>query len=176
MRYFFITQDVSLPGAISYRDFDITGGSCLFTKKDADRLNDTVALYLSGSGKEARWDFLQRPVTMFSQRFQDIIDAYEPGILFKDVVLIHKENVLQYRYVQTLMEPIDAAGSRTQYYPNGTVKRLVLDPAKIGRHNLFLLGGKQRKDPVASLALVESLLRRKPTGMCFEEVEAEQDE
>ena len=27
MRYFFITQDVSLPCAISYRDFDITGRS-----------------------------------------------------------------------------------------------------------------------------------------------------
>ena len=25
MRYFFIMQDVSLPCAISYRDFDITG-------------------------------------------------------------------------------------------------------------------------------------------------------
>ena len=34
MRYFFITQDVSLPCAISYRDFDITGGSHLFTKED----------------------------------------------------------------------------------------------------------------------------------------------
>lgn len=174
MRYFFITQDVSLPCAITYRDFDITGGSHLFTKEDAGRLNDTVALYLSGSGREARWDFLQRPVTMFSQRFQDIIDAYEPGIVFKDVVMIHKDNALQYRYVQALMEQIDAVGSRTEYYPNGTVKRLVLDSTKIGRHNLFLLDGKQRKDPVASLALVESLLRRKPTGICFEEVEVEQ--
>lgn len=175
MRYFFITQDVSLPCAITYRDFDITGGSHLFTKADAGKLNDTVALYLSGSGKEARWDFLQRPVTMFSQRFQDIIDAYEPGIIFKDVVLIHKENGLQYCYVQTLMERINAAGSQTEYYPNGTVKHLVLDRAKIGRHNLFLLDEKQRKDPVASLALVESLLRRKPTGMHFEEVEVDQE-
>lgn len=175
MRYFFITQDVSLPCAIAYRDFDIKGGRHLFTKEDAGRLNDTVALYLSGNGKEARWDFLQRPVTMFSQRFQDIIDAYEPGIVFKDVVLIHKEKALQYRYVQTLMEQIDAAGSRTEYYPNGTVKRLVLDRTRIGWHNLFLLDGNQRKDPVASLALVESLLRRKPTGMCFEEVEVDQE-
>lgn len=175
MRYFFITQDISLPCAITYRDFDITGGRHLFTKKDAGRLNDTVALYLSGSGKEARWDFLQRPVTMFSQRFRDIIDAYEPGIVFKNVVLIHKENSLQYRYVQTLMEQVDAVGSRTEYYPNGTVKRLVLDRAKVGRHNLFLPGGIQRKDPVASLALVESLLRRKPTGMCFEEVEVDEE-
>lgn len=174
MRYFFITQDVSLPCAISYRDFDITGGSHLFTKDDAGRLNDTVSLYLSGSGKEEAWDFLQRPVTMFSQRFEDIIEAYEPGVIFKDVVLIHKENALQYRYVQTLMDQLDAAADQTEYYPNGMVKRLVLSQEKIGRHHLFVLSGKHRKDPVVSLALAESLLRRKPAGMCFEEVEVEE--
>ncbi len=158
MRYFFITQDVSLPCAISYRDFDITGGSHLFTKDDAGRLNDTVSLYLSGSGKEAAWDFLQRPVTMFSQRFEDIIEAYEPGVIFKDVVLIHKENAFQYRYVQTLMDQLDAAADQTEYYPNGMVKRLVLSQQKIGRHHLFVLSGKHRKDPVVSLALAESLV------------------
>jgi len=171
MRYFFITQDTGLPCAIQYRDFDIKGGRQLFLKEDAARLNDTVALYLAGTGREAAWDFLQRPVAMFSQRFQDILDAYEPGLVFKDVVLIHKENALQYRYVQALMDQIDATGSQTEYYPNGTVKHLVLDSTKTGRHNLFLLEGKQRKDPVASLALVESLLRRKPLGLCFEEIE-----
>ena len=173
MRYFFITQDVSLPCAISYRDFDITGGSHLFTKEDAGRLNDTVSLYLSGNGKETAWDFIQHPVTMFSQRFEDIIEAYEPGVIFKDVVLIHKENALQYRYVQTLMDQLDAAADQTEYYPNGMVKRMVLSQKKIGRHHLFVLSGKHRKDPVVSLALAESLLRRKPVGLCFEEVEVE---
>lgn len=52
------------------------------------------------------------------------------------------------------MKQIDAVGSRTEYYPNGTVKSLVLERAKTGRYNLFLLDGKLRKDPVASLALV----------------------
>ena len=173
MRYFFMKQDISLPCAISYRDFDITGGSHVFTKEDAERLNNSVVLYLLGNGKEAKWDFLQRPVTMFSQRFQDIIDAYEPDIIFKEVVLSHKESAQQFRYVQTLMEQIDAVGSQTEYYPNGSVKRLVLDGTKIKRHNLFFVNGAQRKDPVASLALVESILRRKPIGIRFEEVEIE---
>ena len=71
------------------------------------------------------------------------------------------------------MEQIDAVGNQTEYYPNGSVKRLVLDGTKIKRHNLFLVNGAQRKDPVASLALVESILRRKPIGIHFEEVEIE---
>lgn len=173
MRYFFISQDTNLSHTIQYRDFDIFGGRHLFIREDANQLNDIVALYLTGNGKEVVWDFLQRPVTMFSERFRKILDAYEPDLIFKEVVLIHKENSLQYRYVHTLMEQVDAVGKSTEYYPDGSVKRLVLDNNKIGRHNLFLLKGSQRKDPVVSLALAESLLRRKPCGLCFEEVEVE---
>ena len=89
------------------------------------------------------------------------------------MVLIHKENALQYQYVHTLMEQVDAVSDKTEYYPNGTVKQLVLDHSKIGRHNLFLLEGNHRKDPIVSLALAESLLRRQPIGIYFEEVEVE---
>ena len=47
----------------------------------------------------------------------------------------------------------------------------MLDREKIGRHHLFLPKDSRRKDPVVSLALAESLLRRNVTGICFEEVE-----
>ena len=170
MRYFFITQDKNLPGSIQYRDFDINGSRHVFSKEDSSQLDSVVALYLAGDGNEARWDFLQHPVTMFSRRFRNILDAYEPGLFFQEVVLIHKESSRQYRYVHTLMDQLDAVGSQTEYYPNGTVKRLVLDSGKIGQHNLFLLKGNQRKDPIVSLPLAESLLRRRPMGIHFEEV------
>jgi len=173
MRYFFITQDKALPYAIQYRDYDINGARHVFLRQDAEQLSDDVVLYLAGSGTEARWDFLQCPVTMFSERFMDILDAYEQDLFFQEVVLIHKENSLQYRYVHTLMDALDAAGEKTEYYPNGTVKRLVLDSRKTGMHNLFMLAGNHRKDPIVSLALAESLLRRNPMGICFEEVEVE---
>lgn len=173
MRYFFITQDTQLPCAISYRDFDIRGRRHIFSRQDAEQLNNSVVLYLGGSGREARWDFLQCPVMMFDERFRDILEAYEQEIFFQEVVMIHKENSLQYPYVHTILEQVDAVSGNTEYYPNGTVKRLVLDRTKIGRHNLFLLKGNHRKDPIVSLTLAESLLRRRPTGMRFEEVEVE---
>ena len=175
MRYFFITQDKNLPGSIQYRDFDINGSRHVFSKEDSSQLDSVVALYLAGDGNEARWDFLQHPVTMFSRRFRNILDAYEPGLFFQEVVLIHKESSRQYQYVHTLMDQLDAVGSQTEYYPNGTVKRLVLDSGKIGQHNLFLLKGNQRKDPIVSLPLAESLLRRRPMGIHFEEVEVAQN-
>ena len=86
MRYFFITQDKNLPGSIQYRDFDINGSRHVFSKEDSSQLDSVVALYLAGDGNEARWDFLQHPVTMFSRRFRNILDAYEPGLFFQEVV------------------------------------------------------------------------------------------
>ena len=173
MRYFFMTQDISLPGTIQFRDFDIKKGSRLFTRADSSILNDSTVLYLSGNGKEIRPDLIQNPVTMCSYRLKDILEAYEDEVAFKDVVMIHKEHALQYHYVHVLMEPIDALSERTEWYPNGTIKKIVLDAEKIGEHHLFLLDGRYRKDPVVSLPLAESLLRRDITGVCFEEVEVD---
>lgn len=173
MRYFFLMQDVELPGAIRLRDLDITGGRCVFTRKDAEQLRESAVLYLAGDGKQARWDFLESPVLMFAERFREILDAYEPELIFQEIILIHKENSLQYRYVHTLMDELDVLGSNTEYYPNGTIKRPVLDRKKIGRHHLFLIKNGQRKDPVISLSLAESILRRNPVGIRIEEVEVE---
>lgn len=173
MRYFFIKQDIGLPNSIKYRDFDITGGSHLFLQSDSDRLNDVTVLYLSGDGKEARPDFIQRPVNMFSFRLKELLEAYEPSLIFKEVILIHKENSIQYNYAQTLIGQLDAVSEKTEYYPNQTTKKLILDSRKISYHHIFILNGKYRKDPIVSLPLLESLLRRKVTGICFEEVEVE---
>lgn len=116
---------------------------------------------------------IHRPCKVVAGDVLYIANAYEPGLFFQEVVLIHKESSRQYRYVHTLMDQLDAVGSQTEYYPNGTVKRLVLDSGKIGQHNLFLLKGNQRKDPIVSLPLAESLLRRRPMGIHFEEVEVQ---
>lgn len=176
MRYFYITQDVNLPCSIRFRDFDITKGRRFFGKEDAEKLRDTAVVYLAGDGTEARPDLIQHPVLMFSKRLQDILDAFEADLVFKDVVLIHKESLVQYRYIQVLMEEIDGAGSRSEYYPNGEVKRLVLDHKKVENYHLFLLKGRYRRDPIVSLPLAESLLRRNVAGICLEEVEVDGDD
>lgn len=173
MRYFFISQDTSLPCCIRYRDFDITGGRHLFVKSEEEKIKEMVPLYLAGSGREARPDFIQRPVTMFSAGLREILKAYEPEAVFKDVMLIHKENAIQYHYVHTLLDYVDALSGRSEYYPNGMERKLVLDGKKAEGHHLFLPAGAQRKDPVVSLPLAESLLRRSVVGICLEEVEVE---
>ena len=110
---------------------------------------------------------------MFSERLQDILEAYEPELIFKDVLLIHKEKELQYRYVHTLMDQLEAISQNSEFYPNGMEKRLILDGRKAAGHHLFLLENSRRRDPLVSLPLAESLLRRNCIGIRLEEVEVE---
>lgn len=171
MRYFFMSQDTMLPKTIKFRDFDITGGRMIFTRKESLHMKDSAELYLEGTGREVRPDLIQSPITMCSDRLRDILNAYEEGLIFKEVSLIHQENSLLYSYVQILMEHLDALSEKTEFYSNGMPKQIILDKKKIGSHQIFRLDGPYRKDPIISMPLAESLLRRDIMGVKIEEVE-----
>lgn len=172
MRYFFISQDTSLLKTIKFRDFDITGGRMIFSKEESEHMNDSAAFYLGGTGREVRPDLIQSPVTIFSNRLRDIIHAYEEDLIFKELSLIHQENSLLYSYVQILMEHLDVLSEKTEFYSNGMPEQIILDKQKIGNHQIFRLDGPYRKDPIISMPLAESLLRRDIIGVKIEEVEA----
>ena len=62
---------------------------------------------------------------------------------------------------------------KTEFYPNGSVKRLVLDSGRVGEHHVFWLNDRRFRNPFVSLEIVESLLRRNVIGIIFREVEVE---
>lgn len=171
MRYFFINQDINLSKTINFRDFDLIGGRMIFTKEESETMIDGAVLYLGGTGREVRPDLIQSPVTIFSNRLRDIINAYEEDLIFKELSLIHQNNALLYSYVQIFMEHLNVLSEQVEFYPTGMPKQLILDRKKIGNHQIFRLDGPYRKDPIISMPLAESLLRRDIIGINFEEVE-----
>lgn len=62
---------------------------------------------------------------------------------------------------------------KTEFYSNGSVKRLILDSKKIGEHKIFAMDSRKFRNPFVSLEVVESLLRREMTGILFKEMEVE---
>ena len=172
-RYFIMRQDKSLTGSIRLKNFNICGKRHLFHKSDADRLNQTTVLYLSPEGGEAVWDFIQSPVNMVSLMLRHVLDMYEDGLIFRKVSLIHKEKDQEFLYYQILMDEIEALSDRVERYPDQTEKRILLDTDKIGEHKVFLLADSRRKDPIVHIDVVESILRRSPIGILFEEVEVD---
>lgn len=170
-RYFFWDQDNTLGDAIALRDFDINGKRHIFTREDAERMNDVTSLYLDERSGECAPDFIKSPVYMVSEMAKGVVDMYEDDLIFKKIVLIHKEEERQLSYYHLLLKEIGALDEETEYYPNGMVKRMVLSREKIGDHKVFLLGDSKIRLPVVSLEVAESLLRRNAAGIIFQEIE-----
>ena len=170
-RYFFMDQDNTLMDAISLRDFDIYGKRHIFTWEDSDKMNDVTPLYLDETGGECAPDFIKSPVYMVSEMAKKVIDMYEDDLVFKKIVLIHKEETKQLVYFHLLLQEIEAVADAAEYDPSGIENQLILNREKIGDHKAFLLAESKIKLPVISLEVVESLLRRHVMGVTFKEIE-----
>lgn len=170
-RYFFMEQDNTLMDVIGLRDFDIYGSRHIFTWEDSEKMNDITPLYLDETEGECAPDFMKSPVYMVSEMAKKVIDMYEDELVFKKIVLIHKEEARQLVYFHLLLKEIEAVDKAAEYYPNGMEKRLILNREKIGVHKAFLLADSRIRLPVVSLEVVESLLRRHVTGVTFKEIE-----
>lgn len=173
MRFFTMEQDRNLSDMIELRDFDICGPRHIFYKKDAENINESTALYLSQKGGECAPDFIQSPIPMVSDTVKKVLDMYEDGMIFKSVVLISKERKTILPFHTLLLDDMDMFSDKTEFYANGSIKRLVLDSVKIGEHHIFWLNDKRFRNPFVSLEIVESLLRRNVTGIIWQEVEVE---
>lgn len=173
MRFFTMEQDKDLSDRIEFRDFDICGPRHIFYKKDADAINDSTTLYLTEKSGECAPDFIQSPIPLVSDTVKKVLDMYEDDMVFKSVVIISKEREEILPYHTLLLDSADMLSGKTEFYPNGSVKRLVLDSQKIGEHHVFWLNDRRFRNPFVSLEIVESLLRRNVTGIVFQEVEVE---
>lgn len=171
MRFFTIEQDKALQDQIRFRDFDINGPRHIFYKEDRDEIQESTMIYLTKDSGEAAPDFIQSPVYLVSDQVKKVFDVYEDDMVFKTVTIAHKERETIWVYHHLLLERLDAFAEETEFYTNGSIKRLVLDPEKIGDHKVFLLNDKRFPNPLISLEVAESLLRRNVMGIIFKEVE-----
>lgn len=173
MRFFTMEQDKTLPDMIRFRDFDICGPRHIFYKEDAQDIDESTMMYLTKDSGEAAPDFIQSPVFLVSDKVKKVLDLYEDDMVFKTVTVADKERETIRVYHLLLLEQLEVFSDRTEFYSNGSVRRLVLDPKKIGEHKVFLLNDKRFPNPFISLEVVESLLRRNVMGIVFKETEVE---
>ena len=173
MRIFSMEQDRSLTDLIQFRDFDIRGPRHIFYKEDAAQIRGSVMLFLARGSGETAPDLIQYPVQMVSDPVKKVLDMYEDDMVWRTVAITDKEreNVMIYHHL--LPERLDVFSERTEFYPNGSIKKLVMDARKIGGHKVFMADDRRSGNPYVSLEVVESLLRRGVVGIIWKEVEVE---
>jgi len=171
MRFFMMQQDKKLPDIIQFRDFDIRGPRHIFYKEEAVTVNEHTMMYLAEKSGETVPDIIQSPVHMISDTVKKVFDMYEDDMVFRTIVIADQKEDRMLKYHHLLLERLDVFSGQTEFYPEGSCKRLVLDAQKIGEHKVFMLNDKRFSHPFVSLEVVESLLRRQVMGICFQEVE-----
>lgn len=167
-----MSQDRRLQDTICLRDFDTRDAyGRIFRPEDEERVNDTTVVYLRKNSGETAVDFLQSPAYMVSEKVKCVFSMYQDNIVFKKVIFIQKEERESYLYYIPLIHKVDALADCVERYPNGTEKKIILDSARIGKNRVFFLEKSFARQPIVSIEVVESLLRRQPAGVMFEEIE-----
>ncbi len=115
-------------------------------------------------------DYLEKPFPLIAEKFQRILQKYQPDMALRRVTLIEKETGQQKPYYLMMPPKItcaDKEGSR--YDAVGKVQDFVLDVKKAGNRKIFL-AEDYGSELLVRLDVAESILRRKADGIWFEPV------
>jgi hypothetical protein len=118
-------------------------------------------------------DFIEKPVPLLSDRGKQIIEKYVPKLYVKSVVLKDMKQLRQELYWLIVPPRIDCLSEQSEFYKDGTLKRLVIDESKAAPYKIFKVEGIMEEYILIRLDVAESLLRRDFTGIRLKKVEKE---
>jgi hypothetical protein len=167
MHYFIIRQDKSLttaPKIISYK-------SSLFNKRN---LTDKISImYVQKNNTIDFVDFIDEPLLLVSDSFKEILKKYSPSFEYKAVVLTEPEKQVQQVYWNVELPEVKCLSPKTEYYPNGLIKKMVIDVRQAEGYSMFKINNKIETYCIIRLELAESILRRGMWGFVLDEPEEE---
>lgn len=170
MRYFRMKAHPKIRNCTTLAGFG--GGEAMgLDLSDGHRIKSLSVVEVRGGGDSVTPDWLEVPVPLIKEVYAELLMAYEDKLLLRPVMFNHRGRMVQERYQMVLAERVPCVHGESESYPNGAVKRLILDSDKIRGRNLFKVQGTSTEMVVVSLDLAESLLRRDCYGILFEEIE-----
>lgn len=169
MKYFCMSQEKKILHEIRLETFP-TKERANFTKQDADKLAESTMLYTIENENSIYTDIIEAPLYMVSETISHVVTMYDPSVITKRVSLVNREKKTLRKYQLLLLEPIDCLHESSEFYPDKTVKRFILDKEKVKGQEIFQVAGVDRMDVIVSLNIAESVLRRDVFGVQFQEI------
>lgn len=115
-------------------------------------------------------DFLEFPLPLASDRMKSLLEKYMPGLEWRAAILTDFKQARQDLYWLLRPPLVDCLSEQTEWYPNHTLKRLVLRQGEV-ESPVFRIRGLIEPHIYIHLAVAESLLRRSFTGIRVQRVE-----
>lgn len=121
-------------------------------------------------------DILDEPLLIVSREFADVIEMYEPNIIFKTVYLLNNESEVHRTYFLPFLEEINCLSEQTTKSRGGTeLLRIILKKEVIPQCRIFRIAGYVHPYVIGRLDFVESVLRRDIRGMKLTEIDVAED-
>lgn len=118
-------------------------------------------------------DFIEKPIPLLSDTLKRIMNKYEPQMPFVPVVLVELAKLEQQLYWLIIPPTIDCLSEKTEFFPDGTVKQLVIKEDLAEPYTIFKVKGIKEDYLIINIALAESILRREFKGIQLKKVKTE---
>lgn len=175
MKYYQIRQGREVRYAPKFIWLEQKPFSYNISKEEFDALESTYVAYYDYEDNTELPDILEHPSFLVSEMVRHVLQMYMPDagdIPFKGIQLyptIREKKVSSYYWIPGIPEYI-CLSSESELRPNGTVKKLILDSRNIPDADVFKVANILENRVVVSMVVIESIMRRSPYGVEFEEV------
>jgi len=172
MEYFKITQKENIPNVVRLMLRPRYPHMRKIAFEKNDRLVKIATIFIRSTENSVFPDMFDVPTLIVSDRLRKLLEIYDNDIIFKCAVLSNLVDNEQYVYFLTIVDSVDCAHKRSEFYGNGTLKKLVIDRNKADGNKIFRVKGVREHYIYVSLDVAESMLRRGFLGIHFEKVES----
>lgn len=169
--YFTMEEDKRIRNRIRFRDIESsTMGE--FRPEEFEKIQEITVLFMEGDSDSIYPDVIETPVYMVSDRLKKFLEAYDPEVLYRRVVMNQPAENRQETYWLLLTKKLDCLDESSEWHPNGWDKRIVLNKKQIGKRRVFKAEGMQTPRVFVNLDVAEGILRRDFNGILFREAES----
>ena len=109
-------------------------------------------------------DYIAEPYPIISDDFLKVIQIYQPKLSHKFVTLENPQTKEMLHYWALQPQLLDCLHPETKHNDKQEIEELVLKAAHVRYHHFFALRGLKEGQWIASLEVMESLLRRGLNG------------
>ncbi len=164
--YLTLEEDKRIRNRIKFQDIQ-TDTHFQLGKDMLDEIKKSVSLFMEGDESSFYPDYFQAPVFLVSDRMKEVLEMYEPTLVFRTVILNNVALKTQNVYYLVVPDEVDCLSEESEFYPNGWEKHVVVDEEKLEGRRVFQIKGLRNQKLYIKLEIAESILQRGMQGIVF---------
>ena len=166
MRYFELITDPEVSNPIRLQKIDRQQYKNGLSEEEFQAVPELKVAYFQNSPQVEILDVLEEPAFLVSDGVKRVFALYEPQMPFRalQVFSMDQEDRTAPLYWLPWLPEIECLSRKSEKYDNGMLKKLVLNLDVPLEHEIFQVAGLIEHKVIVSMAVAESMLRRRQSG------------